>query len=448
MKVIIVGAGEIGMVSAETVSRIHDVLVIDKDETVSNVLKNRLSISTLKGDGTNPKVLEYAIINHQADMIISTLNDDASNLFVCIMAKRIKPDIKTVSSITNPDYRISTTADGIVGVDTIISPELITAEKMFRLCVLENAIDYEYIPQLDVAVAMFSVEPEHEVVGKICMLLDIPEDCTIFALYRDSVLHTYPETMEIHPGDHLYVMGSTESLNQFNSILGVEFPARNYVILGGSIVGRNVAKMLAEEKRVVKIIDRNEGLCKEMARSMPGVSVICADFVDPDIQVNENIFWADALVTTSHSDQTNLLMSMTAQKHNARKVITRYFTKEYEDVFDYTGIETIIGYYSIVSNEIAKCTNENQPIMMKSRYKNELFFTYTVDRDSPTCGRFLGDLHLPEGSRIIAVFRKDRFVRLNLCSELEEGDLAVVFSSFECIDELMRVLGKSKVPEV
>ena len=61
MKVIIVGAGEVGRVSAETIANIHDVLVIERDETVLNILKSRLNVSTLKADGTNPKTIQYAI---------------------------------------------------------------------------------------------------------------------------------------------------------------------------------------------------------------------------------------------------------------------------------------------------------------------------------------------------------------------------------------------------
>ncbi len=448
MKVIIVGAGDIGSVAAETVSKIHDVLVIDSDESVSNALKNRLSISTFKGDGTNPKVLEYVISAHGADMIVSTLHDDSANLFVCMMAKRIKPSIRTVSSITDPDFRIVTTSEGVPGVDTIISPELITAEKMFHLCVLENAIDYESVPDFGMAVAMFSVEAGHDIVGKICMMLDLPAGCTIFALYRDGALHSYPEAMEVHAGDHLYVFGAEASLKDFNELMGVADPARSFVVLGGSIVGRNITKMLVADKRNVKVIDHSESVCRDMARSIPGASVICSDFIDPDVQVNEDVFWTDALVATSHNDQTNLLMCMTAQKHGTRKVITRYFTREYEDVFDYTGIETIIGYYSIVSNEISKCINDKRPMVMKSRSKDELFFSCLIDGESPLSGKLLGDVHFPDGSRIIAVRRGDAFLRLSLRTRLSEGDRAIVFSSFSCLEDLPKIIGKGSMPEV
>ncbi len=448
MKVIIIGAGEVGRVSAETISKIHDVLVIERDEGVSNALKSRLNVSTLKGDGTNPKTLAYAIENHRADMIISTLNNDASNLFVCMIAKRVKPGIRTVASITDPDYRIETSADGFDGVDTIISPELITAEKMYKLCIMENAIDYESIPDLGVSVATFSVGPEHEIVGKVTMHLSIPEGCTVFAIYRDETLFTETDTMEIHTGDHIFVFGTDSAISQFNALMGVEYPARNFVILGGSIVGRNLARMLAADKKTVKIVDRDEALCREMSKSLTGVSIACADFTDPDVQVNENIFRADATLTTSHADDTNLLMSMTAQRHNARKVITRYFTKEYEDIFRYTGIETIIGYYRIVSNEITKCTISDEMALMRAREEGEVFFIHNVNEKSSLRDRYIGDLKVPDGVRLVAVKRGDSMVYPRLDTKLVDGDQVIVFTAQVKRSDLGRLLGRSSVPEV
>lgn len=445
MKVIIVGAGEVGRVSAETISNIHDVLVIERDEAVLNVLKSRLNVSTLKADGTNPKTIKYAIENHEADMIIATLRSDSENLFLCLMAKRIKPSIITVSSVNNPDYMIETSSEG---VDTIISPELITAQKMYKLCVLENAIDFEYMANMGVAVAMFTVEPQHEVVGKVVMHLPVPGECTVFAIYRDDVVHTEVETMEIHSGDRICVFGTDEAISGFNQMMGVEYPARNFVILGGSIVGRNLARMLAADKMNVKIIDKDENLCRDMARTITGVSIACADFIDPDVQNNENIFRTDALISTSHADDTNLLMCMTAQRHNSRKVITRYFTKEYEDIFQYTGIETIIGYYRIITNEITKSTISDETAIMTARDPNEFYFVHLVDGNSKLLDRYLGDLVVPDGVRIVAVRREGEIFYPKLEYMFQKGDEIIVFTSFSRRSDLIRVFGKSSIPEV
>lgn len=216
MKVIIVGAGVVGFVSAETISDIHDVLIIEQDEDVADMLKGRLNVSVLREDGTNPRVLKYAIENHGADVIVSTLGSDSENLFVCIMAKRIKPTIRTIATVDNPDFIIDTGDSAHSGVDYIISPELVTAEKMYKLCILKNTIEYEAVKSLKVAIAVFRVESYHPIVGKIVLHLPMPKDCTIFALYRDGATYTTPETMEIHAGDRLCVFGSEQSIVEFN----------------------------------------------------------------------------------------------------------------------------------------------------------------------------------------------------------------------------------------
>ena len=448
MKVIIVGAGEVGRASAETISNIHDVLVVEKDENVLNVLKSRLNVSTLKADGTNPKTIKYAIENHEADMIIATLGTDSANLFVCLMAKRFKPSIITVSSVNDPDFMIQTSADGVPGVDTIISPELITAEKMYKLCVLENAVDFEYMANMGVAVAMFTVDVHHEIIGKVVMHLPIPPGCTVFAIYRDDVVHTETETMEIHQGDRICVFGTDKAISEFNQMMGVEYPARNFAILGGSIVGRNLARMLAADKLNVKIVDKDENKCRDMARTLSGVAIACADFIDPEVQNNENIFRTDALISTSHADDTNLLMCMNAMRHNSRKVITRYFTKEYEDIFQYTGIETIIGYYRIITNEITKSTISDETAIMTARDQDEFYFVHMVDQQSKLLDRYLGDMMVPEGVRIVAVKRGDGIVYPRLDTRFQKDDAVIVFTSFSKRTDLIRVFGKSSIPEV
>ena len=48
MKAIIVGAGDVGFVAAETISDMNDVLVIEKDEDIADTLKGRLNVSVLR----------------------------------------------------------------------------------------------------------------------------------------------------------------------------------------------------------------------------------------------------------------------------------------------------------------------------------------------------------------------------------------------------------------
>lgn len=450
MKVIIVGAGVVGFVSAETISDIHDVLIIEQDEDVADTLKGRLNVSVLREDGTNPRVLKYAIENHGADVIVSTLGSDSENLFVCIMAKRIKPTIRTIATVDNPDFIIDTGDSAHSGVDYIISPELVTAEKMYKLCILKNTIEYEAVKSLKVAIAVFRVESYHPIVGKIVLHLPMPKDCTIFALYRDGVTYTTPETMEIHAGDRLCVFGSEQSIVEFNEIVGVDEVSREFCILGGSIVGMNLAKILSEDqkKRYVKIIEKDPERCRWLSRFLTGVVVINADYTDPGVQNDENVFKTDACVSTSSKDDTNLLICMSARRHSAAKVVSRFFKREYEDIFKYTGLDTIIGYDRIISNEIIKCMVSDELAITRMQSSDGMFFTHVVDSDSKLTGRYVGDLNLPDGLRVVAIERGGSITYPLLDTRIGSDDSLILFSCGAREPEVVKALGKGVPPEM
>lgn len=451
MKVIIVGAGDVGYVAAETICPIHDVLIIEKDADVAESIKGRLNASVLHEDGTNPRTLRYAMQNHHADMIISTLHQDEANLFICMMAKRIDSKIKTISTINNPDYLIEKTSDGFEGIDIFITPEIITANKMYCLATMENLVDYEPMGDIGLSLGIFAVESYNPVVGQIVMNIDTHDEFTIFGIYRDGFLDLSVDTMEIHTGDRICAIGTIEGLTMLNECIGVEEKSREFVILGGSIVGGNLAKMLSQDpttKRYVKIIDKNPDQCRELSKMLNGVVVLNADFTEPDVQVAENVFKADCLISTSRLDDTNLLMCMSAQKYNARKVVSRYFKKEYEDIFKFTGLECIIGYDKVVSNEVTRCTISDDMVILRMRTHNEMFFSHSIDTESKLHNKYLGDLSIPEGIRIVAVIRGEEIIYPRMDTKMLEGDRVIVFTNLIKDSDLARVFGKSVVAEL
>jgi len=449
MKVIIIGAGSIGYVAAETISDMHDVLIVEDDAALADIAKNRLNVSVLHEDGTNPKTLEQAIQTHKAEVIISTLEHDDSNLFICMMAKRIKPEIRTVASITNPDYIISTTEQGVSGVDIIISPELLTAEKMYKLCVLENALDYEIMPVFKSSMAVFQVPPESDLVGKVVMFALNSIEATAFAIYRNDDLFFQVDSMEIHAGDRICIMGSENAIDEFNELLGVENTSREIIILGGTIVGRHLAKLLAEDqkKRYVKIIEKNQDVCKDLFRILTGVLVVNGDFTEPNLQSSENIFRSDCLVSVTNQDDTNLLMCMSAQKYNTNKIISRYLKKEYMDIFMFTGLDTIIGFDRIVSNEIAKCVMSNDNVVMRMRNREEQFFIHDVNKQSKLIDKYFGDVVMPNGLSILGIYRDGSILYPMMDTKFIEGDRVMVFTNFTKEKDLAKVFGRKAISE-
>ena len=441
MKVIIVGGGNVGYIAADTICDIHDVLVIEKDDQTAESVKSRLNVSVLHEDGTNPKTLQYALDTHGAEILISTLSEDSSNLFICMYAKSLSPDIKTVASIKNPDFMVG----GSAGVDVLISPEVITAKKMYRLATLENAVDFEEVESLGLCIAIFAIEKWHEVVGQIVMDIDSSSGFAIFGVYRDDSLILEVDSLEIHPGDRVCVIGIPEGLEEFNRIVGVEEENREFTILGGSILGMILAKLLSEDsvRRYVKIIEKNHERCVELSKNLNGVSIVNADYTEPEVQMQENVFKSDCTISTSHQDDTNLLMCMSAQKFNARKIVSRYFKKEYQDIFTFTGLESIIGYHKIVSNEITKCTISDEMAIIRLKNHNELFFKHTVTPQSKLLNVRNGDIRMPPGIRIVALRRTGVLSFPRLDERFQEGDEIIVFTNVTKESELFKVFGKN-----
>ncbi|MBO4568827.1 MAG: NAD-binding protein [Candidatus Methanomethylophilaceae archaeon] len=451
MRVVIIGAGSVGFVAAETIAGIHDVLVVDSDSMMAEKVKSSLNVSVLHEDGSNPRVLKEAIQKHNAEAVVSTLKDDAVNLFICMMAKRYDRNIFTVASVNHPDYRIDLSSDG---VDMIISPEMMTARKIYKMAVMENSTDFEFVDSLGVGVAVYRVKSDSTVVGQVVLHFRLPEECSVIGIYRDGELKLDVDTMEVRVGDGICVFGSEEGLEAFNDFMGVDIKAVQFVILGGSIMGANLAKMLLKdkEKRFVTVVELNEERCRELAKTIPEAMILREDYKDPRVQRSEELFKADCVVVASGSDDTNLLMCMSAERYNSRKVITRYFKPEYKDIFVHTGLETIVSYHRIVSNEITNCVLPNDVALMRMRNRNELFFMHSVGKESKFCDKYLGDLDIPEGIRVVAVYRADagqeRVIYTDLDTYIKEGDQLIVFTNLTRESDFRRLFGKNAIPEL
>lgn len=445
MNIVIVGAGNVGIASAEVLSKVHDVLIIEKDVAKAENAKALLNASVFHEDGSNPKVIEAAIKRIDADVIMSAIPDDAHNLFICLMAKRVKPSIKTVACLRDPDYIVKTSKEGAEGVDLLISPELITAEKIEKLAILENAVSYDHVPSMNIDLAMFRIEEGHNLVGKVVLDIDMPPDCNIIAVNRGGKPILNNETMEIHAGDRIMILGSPESIIAFNKLIGIKKEAKEFVILGASVVGMEIAKRLTlgNKKRVVKIIENNETQSRNAARELTDIVVVKGDFIDVAVLKSEDVQRADVIITASPMDERNLLACIAGMRFGTRKIISKYSNKEYEKIFRYTGIESIVGYHRVIRNEITKNLIFDENAIMAVEGDEEFFFSVTIDKRSDLMDNRLGDVNIPEGIKIAAIRRGDNMIYPRMNTMFMEGDKVLIFTHMVNPVKLSRLFGKN-----
>ena len=86
------------------------------------------------------------------------------------------------------------------------------------------------------------------------------------------------------------------------------------VIVGGSQLGRLLARKLKENKHQVCIIDKSRKVCERIAEELKNTFIICGDASFPNILKEAKLEKADALVTITSSDEDNIIICNLAKE--------------------------------------------------------------------------------------------------------------------------------------
>ena len=443
MNVIVVGAGKVGYIVAERLSReeSNNVMVIENDAQAADKVAS-LNVSLINDTGSNPRVLSDAMKMNDPDVIISTVARDEDNLFICMIAKNLKPEVKTIARIRNEDY-ISFNEDdkSIKLVDEIFSPENSCAEIIKELAILENAIGYDYIDSLDMVMATFLVTKGNNVVGKtILEIQDIPEMLSIVSIYRGEDVYTEVETFELHVDDRICVLGTSDDIKKFNKILGIVRDANEFVILGATAIGVNTAIGLEKAgKRNIRIIETDPKKCSDTLNKLDYSHIMNGNTTDPHLLSSENVGRADVLMVLDTTDEVNLLASLMGRNYGSKKIISEFSMPDYESIFKLAGIQSSIGFYRIIANDITKKLISDEEALVQMRYSNELFFSLTLNEKSPAIGKKFGDIKLPQGCRITHVIRDGECSVPRMDTEFRSNDKILLFSYMIKLDRIQKI---------
>ncbi len=105
MKIIILGAGQVGRTAAQHLAReeANDVTVVDTDERLLRDLQDRIDIRTVQGNAASPRTLEAAGAR-DADMIVALTNSDETNMVACHVAWSLFGTRTKIARIRSRDY--------------------------------------------------------------------------------------------------------------------------------------------------------------------------------------------------------------------------------------------------------------------------------------------------------------------------------------------------------
>jgi trk system potassium uptake protein TrkA len=185
MYLIIIGAGDIGtpLVDLATEGG-NEVVVIERDEARAERASRGYDCLVINDDATSKETLRDAGAE-RADALISTTDQDATNVMVCLLAQELSvPEI--VSVVHNPEHM---NVFRQIGVNTMQNPQSLIAEYLYRAVSRPSIVDFMHIGE-EAEVFEIVVESDAPIAGMTLREADeaglIGGETLVVAIERDE----------------------------------------------------------------------------------------------------------------------------------------------------------------------------------------------------------------------------------------------------------------------
>jgi len=336
MKIIIVGAGKVGMALTQQLSADHNVTIIDDNPQLVENIINVYDVMGVCGNGASYEVQKEAEVD-KADLLIATASSDELNILTCLVAKKLGVN-HTIARIRNPEYEKQLRfMREELGLSMAINPEKAAAREIARVLRFPAAMKVESFSKGRLELIEYRL-PENSALDGM-KLLDLYKNIRvrvlICAVDRKGETIIPSGDFVLCAGDKIYLTAAPEQLAQFFRHLGVfRSRASTVMIVGASKICYYLASSLLKMGMSVKIIDQNEQRCVDLSERIPKALVIVGDGTDTELLQEEGIEQTDAFVAITGIDEANILMAMSAARQSGDncKVIAKVNRKSLVDL--------------------------------------------------------------------------------------------------------------------
>lgn len=197
----IIGGGLIGRFVADELQKEMSVKVVERQETKSAVLADRLSDTlVIHGDGSDLDLLTLEGLTDM-DEFIAVTGDDETNIISCLVARHLKVP-RTISLINKSDY---SSLAPTIGLDAVVSKQLITVNAIQKLIRQQQVAYFAELPGVDAEIIEFIAGEKSKITKKPLMGLHFPENAVVGAILRENIIIIPKGDTQINPGDKVIV---------------------------------------------------------------------------------------------------------------------------------------------------------------------------------------------------------------------------------------------------
>ncbi len=443
MRIIIIGAGEVGHFLAKGLStEAKDVIVIDSDENRLNTIQESLDVQTVLGDGSSLATLKRAGADH-ADILIAVTNSDEGNMMACVMSRVYFQIESVIARIRNSEF----TAQPILhklSIDMAISPEKEAAETILKLLQIPNASEVLDFENGKVWLVGYKVDQSSTLVNRHLKDLSDLRDTQILiaAILRDEKVRIPKGDDTIEIGDTVYAVAPRNQLANLKRFFAKDSPdTQRIMIIGGGMIGEYLARSLENENINVKLVDKSMARCHYLSEVLTDTVVLNGDPTQLEFLLEENMDDMDVCVAVSEDEQTNLVVCLLAKRLGARRTICVVTKSELIPIANSIGIDAVISPRLSAASAMLRFIRKGGVLSAGTLRDNEAeAIEVLAQATSSIVNRPIYQLNFPKDAIITAIIRGDETIIPQGNDMIIPGDRVIIFTLSHAIRKVEKSL--------
>jgi trk system potassium uptake protein TrkA len=436
MKIIILGAGQVGSSVAENlVSEANDITIVDTDAQRLQALQDRFDLGTVVGHASHPEILARAGAE-DADMVLAVTNSDETNMIACQVAYTLFHTPTKIARVREVEYlsQPQLFTQEALPIDVLISPEQLVKDYVQRL--IEHPGALQVLDFADGRVSLVAVKAYYggPLVGHELRDLrkHMPKvETRVAAIFRRGRAIIPEGTTVIEADDEVFFIAANKNIRAVMSELRkIDKPSKRVMLAGGGNIGRRLAKSL-ESRYQVKLIDHNYDATKRLSEELESTIVLYGDAADEELLLEENIENTDVFCALTNDDEANILSAMLAKRMGARKVMSLINRTAYVDLVQSGIIDIAISPQQATIGSLLAHVRRGDVVVVHSLRRGAAEAIEAIahgdSHTSKVVGRAVENIKLPPGTTIGAIVRGEDVIIVHHDTVIEEDDHVILF---------------------
>jgi len=444
MKIIIIGAGEVGFNIAQRLSEEnHDVVVIEKDPVKIRSVQNALDVQAIEGSGTNPSILQDAGIQ-DSDIIVAATDNDEANLFACFYAQYLTDFITKIARVKNPDYmkhREIFKQDSFT-IDLLINSQSEMVASILKLT--EVPIASEVIDFVDGRVKLIgiTIKEDSPLVGrKLSSFQEYENSILVGVIIRGEKVVVPKGEDVIQANDLVYMVTRREDIQNIFRIMQIRREGLSRVmIVGGGETGLALAESLDATTINTKLIEKDGQRCLELAEKLEKVVVLNGDGTDREFLIEENVDEVDIMMVLTGDEENNVLISLLGKALGAKKTVTKIAKLSYIPLVSTIGIDTVVSPRLSAIRAILQYIRKGKVVCvapLKAEAVEAIEFEALETSDIVNTP--LSKVKFPKGAIVGAIVREEEIIIPRGHNMIKPHDHLIIFALKDAIPKLEKL---------